>query len=204
MILLLILDLPSDGSAGADPERELVQRSQRGDPTAFAELIRKYQRWLHAVAVSHLRVVSDAEDIVQDSLVNAWDNLPELRDHTKLRAWLTQIVVHNCRNKERSYTRKMIVFTDLSPEEQKQVDKKLADFVFIEGEELMKQQRLHVLGNIHSLPERYRDVLYLRYLGNCSWEEISRILNLSKKTVEVRLYRGKKLLRKQLKEQDNG
>lgn len=77
-------------------DRELVEAAQRGDESAFVDLIRPRARRLLAMA---RRIVGDpdlAEDTLQDALVIAWRDLRALRDPDRFDAWLHRLVVNQC------------------------------------------------------------------------------------------------------------
>ena len=77
-------------------ERELVEQARSGDRDAFASLVHQVSDRLFAVAHRILRDSDLAEDALQDALITAWRQLPQLRDPDRLEAWLHQILVNAC------------------------------------------------------------------------------------------------------------
>jgi RNA polymerase sigma-70 factor (ECF subfamily) len=77
-------------------DRQLVESAQRGDKSAFVDLIRSRVDRLFALAHRILRDVDRAEDALQDALVIAWRDLRGLRDPDRFDAWLHRLVVHEC------------------------------------------------------------------------------------------------------------
>src|SRR5689334_11972680 len=77
--------------AGAEPDAALIDASRRGDRTAFAELVERYQREVYAVAFSSVRDRALSDDLTQDAFVAAWRELAKLRDVARLPAWLCGI-----------------------------------------------------------------------------------------------------------------
>jgi RNA polymerase sigma factor (sigma-70 family) len=77
-------------------QRALVGRAKRGDEEAFTDLARAVGDRLMAIAYRILRDVDRAEDAVQQTLVTAWRELPQLRDDDRFDAWLRRILVHAC------------------------------------------------------------------------------------------------------------
>jgi RNA polymerase sigma-70 factor (ECF subfamily) len=75
-------------------DRDLVEQAQRGDREAFAILARTHGDRLMAIAQRILRDVGRAEDAVQQTLVNAWRELPNLRDPDRFDAWLQRLLVN--------------------------------------------------------------------------------------------------------------
>lgn len=74
-------------------ERELVEQAQRGDQEAFAALVHRSADRLYAIAHRILRDPDRAEDALQQALVDAWEDLPTLRDPDRFEAWTYRLVV---------------------------------------------------------------------------------------------------------------
>jgi RNA polymerase sigma-70 factor (ECF subfamily) len=81
---------------GLGLDRTLVVAARSGDEEAFASIARGSADRLFAVAHRILRDVGRAEDAVQQTLVTAWRQLPELRDADRFDAWIHRILVHAC------------------------------------------------------------------------------------------------------------
>src|SRR5262245_31661603 len=77
-------------------DRTLVELAARGDEEAFASLARASGDRLMAIAFRILRDVGRAEDAVQQALLNAWRELPNLRDPDRFDAWLRRLLVNAC------------------------------------------------------------------------------------------------------------
>jgi RNA polymerase sigma-70 factor, ECF subfamily len=77
-------------------DRDLVEQAQRGDREAFAVLARTHGGRLMAIAERILRDVPRAEDAVQQTLIIAWQKLPDLRDPSRFDAWLQRLLVNAC------------------------------------------------------------------------------------------------------------
>ena len=77
-------------------DRDLVEAAQRGDKSAFVDLVRTRGHRLFALAHRILRDVDRSEDAVQDALVIAWRDLPGLRDPDRFDAWVQRLLVNVC------------------------------------------------------------------------------------------------------------
>jgi len=75
-------------------DRDLVERAQRGDQSAFVDLVRSRGDRLFAIAHRILRDVDRAEDALQDALVIAWRDLPSLRDPDRFDAWFHRLLTN--------------------------------------------------------------------------------------------------------------
>ena len=77
-------------------DRELVEAAQHGDQVAFVDLVRARVDRLFAIAQRILRDVDRAEDALQDALVIAWRDLPDLRDPDRFDFWLQRVLANMC------------------------------------------------------------------------------------------------------------
>ena len=77
-------------------ERRLVERAMHGDEAAFDELVGRVGDRLHSVARRILRDPYLAEDATQHALLDAWQNLPRLRDPDRFEAWVYRLLVNAC------------------------------------------------------------------------------------------------------------
>src|SRR4051812_8490561 len=89
----------------ADADNDLIAASRRGDRDAFAHIIERYQRAVAAVAFAGLRDRARADDVTQDTFVTAWRTIDELRDGTRLAAWLCGIARNLARDARRKQRR---------------------------------------------------------------------------------------------------
>ena len=77
---------------------DLVARAGRGDRTAFTELVEGRLERIVRTASAILNSEADARDVVQDSLLAAWQHLPRIRDAARFDAWLNQVIRNRCRD----------------------------------------------------------------------------------------------------------
>jgi RNA polymerase sigma-70 factor (ECF subfamily) len=82
-------------------ERNLVERAMRGDESAFDELVGRVGDRLHSVARRILRDPYLAEDATQRALLEAWRQLPQLRDPDRFDAWVYRLLVNACHSEAR-------------------------------------------------------------------------------------------------------
>ena len=91
--------------ASESTDRAAIERARSGDDSAFAWLVDRRIDGLYRTAVAILRDEADARDAVQETLVNAWRELPTLRDVERFDAWLGRSLVNRCRTALRSRRR---------------------------------------------------------------------------------------------------
>jgi RNA polymerase sigma-70 factor (ECF subfamily) len=168
-----------------DPDGQLVERAQRGDQTAFAELVERHQHRMFTLAARTLGSRTDAEDAVQDAFVRAWRGLGSFRGGSLFSTWLYRICV-NAAHDHRSRRRPDPVEptdTDADPRD------RFAD------EELSGELQ-RALG---SLEEHQRVTVILFDVLGVSYAEIAEITKSTEGTVKSRLFRGRAELAKQLR-----
>jgi RNA polymerase sigma-70 factor (ECF subfamily) len=168
-------------SAGTESdEDQLVRRASRGDRSAFGELYGRYARLVHAILLARVPP-ADAEDLVQDVFISAFRKLPDLRSCGAFRGWLAAIA----RNRAVEFHR--------SAKQEAQARARSSDHRMPGHDEA-----LVVLDAIRKLPEAYRETLILRLVEGMTGPEIAERTGLTADSVRVNLFRGMKLLRKEL------
>ena len=144
---------------------------------------------LYRVAVWLTRSQTEAEDLVQETLMQALKSFHRYEPGTNCRAWLTTILYHL--NSKRRYKLGRLKIVD-DPEET------LAATVAFEPQLPQTITDEEVLAALRSVPENFRQVIVLSDVEGFSYKEISAILEIPMGTVMSRLSRGRKVLRQEL------
>ncbi len=173
-------------------DAELVIAARQGDVDAFSSLIERYRT--SALRVAYGIAGNDAEDAVQDAFVKAYRNLGGFRADAAFRPWLFTVVANEARNRRRSWSRRTKL--ELQVREQPQPIGLDAGEVVVQ-----RDQRRHLLDAVAQLPERYREVVALRYFAGLSESETAVALSCPTGTAKSRLSRGLDLLRVALGEE---
>ena len=173
-------------------ERNLVQRAQEGDSEAFSELVLSHQQFAYNVALRAVNNNQDAEDIVQEAFVRVWKSLAKFRMEARFKTWLYRIVMNLCYN-QLPRLRKEPERLDEHQESQWNNDNgQMGDPVgSLESKEILDL----VQRQIQNLPSQYQIMLLLRFQENCSYAEISEIMDLPLGTVKTGLFRARKRLK---------
>jgi len=172
----------------------LVQRFQRGDRAAFDRIVAIYRDRIFNLAYLKLGHREDAEDAAQEVFVEVFQALPRFRGEAQFPTWLYTIALRTiCRCKKRrspwwKRTEPLDDFAEVLPD---QTDDPARE---AERADLNRQVRRALQG----LPEKYRDVLILRFIEGRSYEEMAAILQVPLGTVSWRMNRGQKLLAQRL------
>ena len=172
----------------------LIQFTLAGDEAAFARLVRKYQKPVHAYASRKTGDFHIAEDITQETFLEAYQNLENLRDPLKFSAWLFGIANHLCiawfrKNRSRSELLRehYIIKTDTDT---------YSRHVALENErDTVEAQRALAQKLLSKLKENDRQLITLHYFEEMTSAEISRYLGVSQNTIKSRLRRAKQRLR---------
>jgi len=168
-------------------EAELVRQAQRGEPEAFAGLVRLHERFVYNLALRSLGNPEEAADVAQDAFLRAWTALPDFRGQSQFRTWLYRIVINLCINRSPRLHRELRALThdELS-------DLPSPDTVPTKVEQRELRDFIH--REVERLPEQYRLLVSLRYQHDLSYDEIASVLDLPLGTVKTGLFRAKERL----------
>lgn len=176
---------------------DLIGRARSGDTEAFEALCREHSERLLRQAIALSRDVEAAEDLVQETLVEAWRGLPGFRGGCQFFTWLCRILIHRHLNSRRR--RWPAPFSLLFGGDQDQTEKfveSLPDAAPLPGSNLEQSERAaRVLRSLATLPDKQRMVLHLRFYAGDSLEGIAAALGCSVGTVKSRLHHGLERLR---------
>jgi RNA polymerase sigma-70 factor, ECF subfamily len=184
-------------------DRELLRRAQQGDAAAFAVLIRRHDRYLYRVARSILANDHEAEDVVQETFLRAFNGLGDFRGLATLRTWLTRIALNEAirlRRQHRS-TVDLVSLPAVRAGNPMQADGFLAASPDPERAAARSQIRRVLERAIDGLPASFRVVLVLRDVEEMSVAQTAKLLGIREETVKTRLHRARRMLRETLGEQ---
>ncbi len=172
---------------------ELIHRTLSGDEAAFSELVQKYQKSVHALAWRQIGDFHIAEEITQDTFLQAHKKLGSLKNPNQCAGWLYVIADRLCK----AWFRKKKLHTQsLEATSVETLEKTAyADYVCEEREDAAVEHRRKIVQKLmEKLPESERTVMVLHYLGEMSCEAISKFLGVSPNTVKSRLKRARERL----------
>lgn len=162
--------------------KNLVKKAKKGDKTAFNELILQYQQDMYNIAKSRLYSEEDVCDVIQETILNAYQSIEKLRDISKFKIWLIKILVNEC---NKLYLERKKDYYELD-EYQEAVTEDISNLEF--------------LNLMNVLNEDEKNIFILYYQEGYTCKEIAQILNLNSNTVRSKLLRGKEKLKNTLKE----
>jgi RNA polymerase sigma-70 factor (ECF subfamily) len=189
-----------DVAAPENTELPLVLAAKAGDIGAFEELVKRYDRNVFRIAQHITQNREDAEDVVQDAFLKAYQALPNFQMQSKFYTWLVRIAVNEALMKLRKRRPERFVSLDEDVKtEEDSMPREIADWS-PNPEQLYDQGELkEILGKtINGLPPSFRTVFVLRDVEGLSTEETAEALELSIPAVKSRLLRARLQLRERL------
>lgn len=167
-------------------DRDLVERYQNGDPSAFDELYRRYFDRLHRFCQRHTNDVHEAEEIAQDAFVKALRSMGSLQGERRFYPWMTVIAKRLTIDRHRKLSR--LELTDVPDVGSVEPD---LDHLFAAVD------AGHVRDALAAVGPRHREVLLLREAEGLSYAQIGDQLDVPVTTVEALLHRARKALRRE-------
>ncbi len=172
---------------------QLISKILGGDDTAFSTLVEKYQKGIHALVWRKIGDFHYAEEITQDTFLNAYKNLSTLKEPSQFAGWLYVIANRLCINWNQRNKSKLQSLASTPMEE---IEHSSYNRYVLEQREAEATERRHrlVRNLLEKLPESERTVITLYYLGGMKSKEIGKFLGVSVHTVTSRLHRARKRL----------
>jgi len=192
--------IENKGTEVPDAESLLVEAARGGDIAAFEALVRRYDRNVFRIAQHITQNREDAEDVVQDAFLKAYQNLGQFQGQSKFYTWLVRIAVNEAlmRLRRRRPERMVSIDEDLKTEEDS-MPREIADWSPNPEQQYTQAELKEILGKtIQGLPPSFRTVFVLRDVEGLSTEETAAALELSVPAVKSRLLRARLQLRERL------
>ncbi len=174
---------------------ELIQRILTGDDAAFARLVKKYQKRVHTLAWRKIGDFHIAEDITQETFLQAYRKLATLKDPSQFPGWLYVIANRCCLKwlrKKRVQVQSMEEI-DIAMAERSSYSRHVAAE---QAESAAETKRELVKNLLAKLKESDRTVITLYYFGEMTYAEIGEFLGVSVNTVATRVHRARERLKK--------
>ena len=178
-------------------DEAVVRRVLDGEIALFELLMRRYNQRLYRVARAILRDDSEAEDVMQDAYVRAYEHLSQFAGRAQFSTWLTRIAIHEAL--ARAQRRKRVDQLGVNEWSDGEGEMNIAATSLNPEEQLSVSELGRALeGAILSIPDQYRLVLMMRDVEQLSTSETAAALDLSEENVKVRLHRARAMVRKNL------
>jgi len=191
---------PIAGELEPHPDVALVERVRGGDVSAYDDLVRKYDRQIFRIAQHITQNREDAEDVMQDAFLKAYEKLDQFQGNSKFYTWLVRIAVNESLMRLRKRrTGKMVSIDEDIETSEGSVPRDLADWAPDPEQNYGQAELAEILRKtIQGLPPGFRIVFVLRDVEGLSTEETAVTLGLSIPAVKSRLLRARLQLRERL------
>lgn len=188
--------LKAAGASEGWTDEEVIARVRSGNTASYEIIMRRYNQRLYRVARAILRDDAEAEDVIQDTYVRAYQNLHQFAGYALFSSWLTRIAVHEALRRVRLRNRSQ----QLDEFEQDEEGSMKAVETSPDPEQRASNAELGRLLEevVLELPDAYRGVVMLRDIEQMSTSETAEALDLTEQNVKVRLHRGHAMMRSSL------
>lgn len=176
-------------------EQELIHSAQKGDTSAFGQLVEAHQSKIYSLCYRMTGNAEDAADLTQEVFLSAWRSLSRFQEQSSFGTWIyrmaTNASIDFLRREKRRQVLSMTMEED-SEERQAQVpDERYSPHRLLE----QKEARQAVADALAALSPEHRQVLVLREMEGLSYQEVGQLLDLEEGTVKSRIARARLALR---------
>ncbi len=179
-----------------DGEAALVAAAKDGDREAFSELVRRYERRIFRLAQNITHNPEDAEDVMQDAYLKAYEHLDSFNGDSRFYTWLVRITVNQALMKLRKRRANHFSLDAPPPNQDDPAPREIQDWSPSPEQRFAQSELRDILGTaLKELAPAYRIVFWLRDVEEISTEDTARLLGLSIPGVKARLSRARLRLR---------
>jgi RNA polymerase sigma-70 factor, ECF subfamily len=184
-------------------ESALIAQSREGDAEAYGQLVRRYQSKIFRLAQHITQNREDAEDVLQETFLKAYEHLDQFQGNSKFYTWIVRIAVNQSLMKlRRRKNDKSVSMDDAIDTGEDMIVREIAAWDENPEERLSREEIGGILDSaIENLEPPYRSVFVLRDIEELSTEETAEALGLSVPAVKSRLLRARLQLREKLTRQ---
>jgi len=190
------MELNNSLSDKAQQDIVLVDRANKGDQQAYAQLLGKYRDAIYYMLLKMVNNPIDAEDLTIEAFGKAFKNLKQYTPNFAFSTWLFKIASNNCIDYIRKQRGNTISLDQTVNGEDNLSPSSLIQSDTMDPEEnMINEQKIKLMRDVVAkLKPRYRSLIELRYFKEYSYEEIADHLELPIGTVKAQLFRARELL----------
>jgi RNA polymerase sigma factor (sigma-70 family) len=175
-------------------DMELIQQTLAGSQSAYADLVKRHQRFVFTLALRFAKTREDAEEIAQDCFIKAYRSLASFQGQSKFSTWLYSIVYTTAM----TFLRKKRVDTDSIDDENNYAQIESQSSVYDVNNAENKSRSFYLNKAIEQLLPDDAAIITMFYKGELSLEEIGQTLGMETNTVKVKLFRARQRLKEKL------
>ncbi|WP_448698842.1 sigma-70 family RNA polymerase sigma factor [Mucilaginibacter sp. AW1-3] len=171
-------------------DEEIIERILKGEKHLYEILMRRFNLCLYRISMSIINDDKEAEDIMQTTYINAYQQLHKFQNRSSFSTWITRILINeSLLHKKRKLKLQQMLMENTTNEYHN--DTPLKGLVNKELKGILEKA-------VADLPEKYRMVFVMREVQEMSTNETMEALNIGESNVKIRLKRAKELLRDEL------
>jgi RNA polymerase sigma-70 factor (ECF subfamily) len=183
-----------------EQDDQLIASALQGNQKAYEALLARHNRAIFHVVLKIVRNHEEAQDLVQETFMKAFNALASYRSEYRFSTWLYKIAANCAIDHVRKKRIEALSLDKPIETRDGQVEYEVPDSSWDPEQDLVRKQKLRSIDEaIESLPEKYREVIIYRHRDDKPYEEIARILRVPVGTVKARIFRARELLKKKLK-----
>ena len=186
-------------------DHHLITEFKAGSVDAMEKIVGRYEDRIFTFGLKMCGHLQDAEDIAQETFLNAFRYLKDFREETKLKNWLFKIAARACirkRRKKKCEPDYEISLDSFIHEDGSDGKYEIPDWSDDPSDNVMRAELKRIIdAAIQTLPHKYRLVFNLRDIEGFSTKETAEILEISTQSVKTRLHRARLFLREEISKQ---
>ena len=179
-------------------DTELLQKVIAGETAFFELIIRKYNSFLYKTARGYGYDHHDAEDLMQETYINVYQNLSKFRNESSFKTWIIKIMLNQCFHKSKKNTYREKKTSEILANNKYEAMFPTKNDDQTSSSVINKELSKIIEGTLARLPENYRITFTLRELSGLNVNETAEVLNTTPSNVKVRMNRAKLMLRKEI------
>jgi RNA polymerase sigma-70 factor (ECF subfamily) len=183
-------------------DHRLISEFKAGSMEAMEKIVERYEDRIFSFGLKMCGHLQDAEDIAQETFLNAFKYLKDFREETKLKNWLFKLAATACirkRRKKKCEPDHEISLNAFIPQNGGDATYDIPDWSDDPSDYMMRGELKKIIDSaIHSLSHKYRLVFNLRDMEGFSTQETADILGISTQSVKTRLHRARLFLREKI------
>jgi len=183
-------------------DHDLIARFKAGSMGAMEKIVERYEERIFTFGLKMCGHLQDAEDIAQETFLNAFRYLKDFREETKLKNWLFKIAARVCMRKRRKKKNEPdyeLSLESFMTHDGSDAKYEIPDLSDDPSDNVLRTELKQIIDSaIHSLPIKYRLVFNLREMEGFSTQETAEILGISAQSVKTRLHRARLFMREKI------
>lgn len=173
-------------------ETEIIRRIIKGEKSLYEIIVRRFNSFLYKIGRSYNYNHDDTLDLMQDTYVDAYQNLSKFEGRAHFKTWIIRIMLNNCFRKKEKFSFKNEIRRDIYENSQPMFSNTNSD-----THKIVQTRELgHIIEEaLGKIPEAYRMVFALREINGLNVSDTAELLKISEANVKIRLNRAKSMLR---------